>query len=142
METTATFETATIFKRKYRYTVQIVDENEQEVFPEAFVKLEQRLPFRCQDQRWIGVGGMLHFTQYFTMFDKKGEARERYDKQVSGLKDGVLHEARLRRYDGCGVLLEEWRMQDLELTPRPDYHSEDCIIADWWLRYQRLQTLQ
>ncbi len=71
------------------------------------------------------------------MLDKAGEAR-RLLNEMNDVVDEVKT-VLLRLYDGCGMILEIWTLQDVKMTlsPYSDVSNDEDIVPDWLISYQK-----
>lgn len=133
------------FKRKFRWTFEGKNENGDVVFKESFVKLDHRpdFPYSIVADENEGhkeyLPGTLEMTQYFTMMDHPGEARNHFvelNKMVPLVRSGTA-----KLYDGCGSIIEQWIFEGTKMNLHPfcDTSDDDDIIANWVLSYEKSQ---
>lgn len=133
----------TIFKRKWRWTFQGVDKNNNPVFPEHFVKMSHRPAFPYKAVGDVNGGhlefepGEVSITQYHTMYEEKGEARRKFEEIYGREKEVVA--GRVKLYDGCGDLLEQWDFLEVKMTLNPlsEIDDDDHIVAEWSVKYKK-----
>lgn len=127
------------FHRKFRWTFEGKDKDGNISFPQSFVKMRNDEKSFLESRPFQNE---ITFTSFFTMYEEKGKARQEFDKINNTAYDTVS--GSLNLYDGCGSLMEEWKIEGIKLTssfpseefPEIDYHEN--IIVDWHIFYEKL----
>lgn len=116
-------------KRKYYWTLEGLDDDLEPVFPQCVVKFNKDDIKKTENKIIV--------TQYFTMYDKPGEARSEFNKFI-GCEDQVRI-CFLNRCNGYGKIVETYKLDDV--TMKFDINSDvhdDYIVANWFINYKTL----
>lgn len=129
------------FKKKFRWTFEGLDANQNVVFPETFIKLRFRpsFPFAAvADEN----GGHLEHVASDIEFDVCGlfcDATERqkllnWHAHAEDITIGCL-----RMYDGCGQPIEKWELSNAKATAIRLGDENDDYLAEWHLAYEKAE---
>lgn len=112
-------------RKKFRWTFEGKNCNGEAIFPESFMKINNRPAYDGVDD--------IYLTQYFMFYEEEGQTKESFDEFNRSFKDvtgGIL-----RCYDGCGNIIEDWSLKNVTVKLIQGHEDPDCIVADWKISY-------
>lgn len=119
--------------RKYRWSFTGYDADERVVFPHCFIKLSSRpvKPFGPSPLQYVPYS--FNITQYHTLYDDSNQAQIEFDKHYPLGEKAVSGELVL--YDGCGVVMERWELDEMKMKCISAERDECGIVAEWKIDY-------
>lgn len=155
-----------VFKRKFRWTLYITDSQTGEmIVPRMFVKTSTRPQLNIEEteinflnqKQWI-PGANNWQTTTMTAYDvsnqdgEAGQALYSYIGQLySQSNQALMHNSTakanyvLELWDGCGCLMEGWKMKDGFITSLKfgelDYTSSECVDIEMDVRYTNIEYI-
>lgn len=124
-----------IFKRKFRFTFEGFDENQNSVAPEKFVRLYSRpvFPYTAiateTGGEIVSLPGQINIYQSHLLDEGFAEKEVvEFNEKIEDIKSAFL-----KLYDGCGELIEQWHFLETEMS----LYFADYDETEWTIKYEK-----